>query len=337
MKTKFVKAAVWMLAVSLLTLAMSFTVGAAETPAGEFSANWSLSASAQTVTPGGTFTVALVTTQADVYCDGIVGTWDTQIYPAGSTKAAVQMTADGLVINPSIIKTNEDPSYATPNYAYPITGEFMWVNRILLPVGNFEAGFAIVTATYQVAADAPAGDYVIHFTKTVYAGLTDVDETEETLSITVKVQHTCVAGETYAYDGGYHWKVCAQPGCGKEIPGTRAVHTASTYKSAEQGHIGVCVCGSESAVQAHDFTYGDCVCGEQKPVEPVTGLKGDVDLDGDVDMDDAVAVLRHFLNDLIITDATALTNAEVTGNTELDMEDAVKIMRYALNDITSWD
>lgn len=333
MKTKFVKAAVWMLAVSLLTLAMSFTVGAAETPAGEFSANWSLSASAQTVTPGGTFTVALVTTQADVYCDGIVGTWDTQIYPVGSTKAAVQMTADGLVINPSIIKTNEDPNYATPNYAYPIIGEFMWVNRILLPVGNFEADFAIVTATYQVAADAPAGDYVIHFTKTVYAGLTDVDETEETLSITVKVQHTCVAGETYAYDANYHWQECAV--CHAVI-GNKVLHTASTYKSAENGHIGVCVCGSESAVQAHDFTYGDCVCGEKKPVEPVTGLKGDVNLDGLVNSADLTVLARHVGGIEPITNATALANADVNGDSEINSADLTKHARFVGGIITDW-
>ena len=64
-------------------------------------------------------------------------------------------------------------------------------------------------------------------------------------------------------------------------------------------------------------------------------LLGDVDLDGDVDMDDFVAVMRHALYAEVITDATALAAAEVTGDDSLDMDDAAKIMKYALKAIDS--
>jgi hypothetical protein len=208
MKTRFVKAAVWMLVVSLLAVAVSFTVAAADTPVSEFTANWSLSASAQTVNLDGvnsqTVTVSLVTNKTGVYCDGIAGRWDTQ-----TASGKITMSNTGLVINESIVKTgNTDEALNTPNYAYPITGEFMWVNSILAPVGNFGANFAIVTATYVIDPKTPTGTYVINFTKTVYAGAADVSETEETLSIAIQVNgHTCTPSE-WMSDATKHWKEC---------------------------------------------------------------------------------------------------------------------------------
>ena len=70
---------------------------------------------------------------------------------------------------------------------------------------------------------------------------------------------------------------------------------------------------------------------------PVTGMKGDVDLDEDVDMNDAIALLRHTLGIEVITDTVSLSNGEVTGNESLDMQDCIKILRYSLGIITSWN
>ena len=66
-------------------------------------------------------------------------------------------------------------------------------------------------------------------------------------------------------------------------------------------------------------------------------LKGDVNLDGVVDMEDTTALMRHVLSAEIITDTKALAAAEVTGNDSLDMEDVTKLMRYVLNAIDSLD
>ena len=181
----------------------------------------------------------------------------------------------------------------------------MWVNGQINSPVTLPQGYVFMTATYTVAANTPSGMYKIGFAKTVYAGTdAEPDETSETLEIVIEVVgHTCTFAK-YEFDEDSHWQVCE---CGKMIDNTD---------------------------WDHDFTNGDCVCGAKKPA---TGLKGDVNLDGEITMEDAVALLRHVLNDLIITDATALSNGEVTGDTSLTMEDAVKIMRYALHDITSWD
>ena len=72
-------------------------------------------------------------------------------------------------------------------------------------------------------------------------------------------------------------------------------------------------------------------------VAVVTGMKGDVNLDGTVDMTDAIKLLRHTLGIEVITDNTALVNGEVTGNTSLDMQDCIKILRYYLGIINTFD
>lgn len=211
----------------------------------------------------------------------------------------ITLTGD-VVLNASL---PADPN----NYAYGAAagGEMMWVNGHINSPVTLPQGYVFMTATYTVAANTPSGMYKIGFAKTVYAGTdAEPDETSETLEIVIEVVgHTCTFAK-YEFDEDSHWQVCE---CGKMIDNTD---------------------------WDHDFTNGDCVCGAKKPA---TGLKGDVNLDGEITMEDAVALLRHVLNDLIITDATALSNGEVTGDTSLTMEDAVKIMRYALHDITSWD
>lgn len=68
-----------------------------------------------------------------------------------------------------------------------------------------------------------------------------------------------------------------------------------------------------------------------------TVLKGDVNLDGVVDMEDTTKLMRHVLNAETITDANALAAAEVTGNDSIDMEDVAKLMRYVLKAIDSLD
>ena len=311
MKTRFVKAAVLMLAISLLAVAASFTVTAVETPVSEFTANWSLSASPQTVNLDGvnsqTVTVTLVTNKAGVYCDGIAGRWDLTD-TTGNVQLKLSADNSGLVINGSILKTgNTDEMLNTQQYAYPITGEFMWVNSIKEPVSAFDANLAIVTATYVIDSKTPTGTYVINFTKTVYAGETTVDETEETLSIAIQVNgHTCTPGE-WQSDATKHWKECTV--CNKElteftmdhIGGTAncqsgaictgcghaytdkdlTKHTAVTYVIGETTHWQKCTaCGTEKidgSEHAHEYILvnNQCICGAVKPVTNV-----DVDYKG---------------------------------------------------------
>jgi len=63
--------------------------------------------------------------------------------------------------------------------------------------------------------------------------------------------------------------------------------------------------------------------------------KGDVTLDGNVNMDDVTALMRHILKAHTITNTEALALGEVTGDGTLNMDDVTKLMRYVLKAIDS--
>ena len=86
-----------------------------------------------------------------------------------------------------------------------------------------------------------------------------------------------------------------------------------------------------------DFAYSQIAKVNLKGAAEVTGMKGDVNQDGQVDMTDAIKLLRHTLGIEVITDSVALVNGEVTGNTSLDMQDCIKILRYYLGIINTFD
>ena len=54
---------------------------------------------------------------------------------------------------------------------------------------------------------------------------------------------------------------------------------------------------------------------------PVTGMKGDVDVDGDVDAGDVTTLLRHVAGIESITDPVGLANGEVNNDDELTAAD----------------
>jgi hypothetical protein len=66
-------------------------------------------------------------------------------------------------------------------------------------------------------------------------------------------------------------------------------------------------------------------------------LKGDVNLDGVVDMKDAAALQRHVLKIDIITDERSLAVAELTADGIVDMKDAAKLTRFVIKVIDSLD
>jgi hypothetical protein len=80
----------------------------------------------------------------------------------------------------------------------------------------------------------------------------------------------------------------------------------------------------------HDFSEGDCDCGAKKPAP--AGLKGDMNSDGVVDMDDVIALLSHVMkvDGEIISDQNILARGEVTGDTTLDMDDVIKVLQYVM-------
>ena len=94
-------------------------------------------------------------------------------------------------------------------------------------------------------------------------------------------------------------------------------------------------CGEYGNSEDHDFTNGDCACGEEKPAYTV--LKGDINLDGEVDMLDLVALARHVGEVEFITSDQALASADVNEDGEVDMLDLVKHAQYIGEIITDWN
>ena len=106
-------------------------------------------------------------------------------------------------------------------------------------------------------------------------------------------------------------------------------HAHKAYGKDADNHWSVCACGEvvPNTTKPHDFTSGDCACGAEKPAEP-TGLKGDVNGDGSIDMEDFTLIARHVGELEFITDSTAFSNADVNDDGEVDMEDFTLVARH---------
>ena len=66
-------------------------------------------------------------------------------------------------------------------------------------------------------------------------------------------------------------------------------------------------------------------------------LKGDLDLDGDVDAEDLTILARHVAGIEELTDETALANADVDGNGEINAEDLTMHARFVAGIVTDWE
>lgn len=173
---------------------------------------------------------------------------------------------------------------------------------------------------------------------------------------------------TYGSDGAQHWSICE---CGQMV-GEKAAHTGGTATCMAQAVCETCekaygtladhawgeasytdngdgthtasyICGTnpehtksdDPAAHTYDETTNKCVCGAEKPA--ATGLKGDVNLDGVVDITDVTALARHIAEIQFITDEVALSNAKVTGDDIIDIADLTKLARYVAEIIDSLD
>lgn len=191
------------------------------------------------------------------------------------------------------------------NFADVKTGQVIWVDDVGIEnttPTQIGGGSKFLTATYDVADNTPEGTYTVSFTFHVFADETLIpDETETTFNATIKVTHE----KGYVDNGdGTHDYVCK-------------------------------VCGVEKDNEPHAYEDGKCVCGAEEPAV-VTGLKGDVDLDEDVDSDDLTLLARHVGGIELLENATALLNADVNGDENIDSDDLTKHARYVGGIITDW-
>ena len=232
MKTRVFKAASVLLTISLLIISLSFIASAADN---EFSEKWQLFTATPTVVMDGTNpkTVEIqMIVKEELTCYALAGKWD-----IADETGKVALT--NVVFNPTL---PVDPA-GVEDFAYgPVAGgEMQWLNTELTTQVTLPAGYAFMTATYTVAADATSGTYAIGFHKAVYAGEdAEPNEVEETLEILITVEsHTCVH-KMYGHDETNHWSICE---CGETVWNT-------TFK--------------------HDFTNGDCICGAKAPVTNIS-------------------------------------------------------------------
>lgn len=86
--------------------------------------------------------------------------------------------------------------------------------------------------------------------------------------------------------------------------------------------------GTSSKDKLSDVTFAIHVVAEHNAV-----IKGDVNGNGEVDIDDAVCILRHLVNKP--NDHFVEAAADVNGNNEIDIDDAVMILKYLVGKINA--
>lgn len=85
------------------------------------------------------------------------------------------------------------------------------------------------------------------------------------------------------------------------------------------------------------WTTAELTLADSDYEEPAGGVKGDLDLDGDVDADDLTLLARHVGGIELITNPLAIQNVDVNGDEAVDAADLTLHARYIGGIITDWD
>ena len=237
MKTKFYK--VFSL-VLVMTLLVCSGIVAMATKTTDLSNLESIGIQAECTVVGNNriVTVQIVTVIDDVTCYNIEGYFPTS---AGRQDALVleSITSDVLDLK------------AADNYANAANGRVMWVDDSFMAAPSAK-GTVLLTATYKVSKDAPAGEYTMNFTN---------------------ISFTDASGE----------------------PNTKKESYSTTVTV----------------------------------VEAPAGLKGDIDLDGEFGtLMDLTLLARHEMGYETITDEQSLLNGDIDGDGDVDLEDLTLLARY---------
>lgn len=343
MRTKFLKMLCLVLAVSVLVATSGMRVVALEENISDMN---KINISAENVVLDGendsVLTVTIVAT-AEMICYGMEGFWSLCEQGEGE-----YFTLTTLAFGDNLVVDSKDDNVSVS------TGKVIWTDDDFDSAVTAKDG-ALLIATYSVDANTPAGDYVLTYTSVVFTDETgEPNETEMSFTATVHVHadatskdHICDATDCMEVLSACSFadatcdtaKTCTI--CGA-TEGEALSHTWGEpigYINNNDGtHTANYVCANDAEhVKAetveHTFIEGACVCGASEIASDA--LLGDVNLDGVVDMEDVVSLMRHALQAEIITDSAALANGEVTNDAALDMNDVVKLMQYVLKAIDS--
>ena len=177
------------------------------------------------------------------------GTGDYEIYGIEGTWSLKETgTTDKLKLTEI---TSEILTFKGMNYVDVPSGKLMWTDDSFEAPGVIAAGKNLISATYSVAADTPAGTYTVTYQSINLIGDdAENDMTGGTVSfdITVKTSvtppaHTCTLTKvpakpaTCTEDGNIEYYQCSDPTCGKlykDAAGTQEITKADTVIKA--GH-----------------------------------------------------------------------------------------------------
>ena len=274
MKTKLFKTFSLLLSITLLVVMSSFIASASDLTGLE-----AVDASVELDgTKDVTVTVGLVCTK-DLTVYGIEGVW--------------KEDSDYLSLN-ALGSDKLSFNVSEGNYADLGTGKVLWTDAAFEGKGVMASGQKILTATYTVKQNTPAGEYKVRFVRKVFTGSDgNPDEAEVVYEATIKVIHKCigvkqdgqaptctVAGWLDYYKCNTCNKLYSDADCQNEInlttwkngdgkiPATNHDWTTidPTYTNNGDNHTVKYVCGKDAKhtkeeIEEHDFSKGDCPCG----------------------------------------------------------------------------
>lgn len=185
----------------------------------------------------GTVTVSWTGT-GDYEIYGIEGTWSLKETGATDKLKLTEITSDIL-------------TFKGMNYVDVPSGKLMWTDDSFDHPGVISAGKNLISATYSVAADTPAGTYTVTYQSINLIGDDyDNDKTGGTVSFDITVKrsvtppaHTCTLTKveakpaTCTEDGNIEYYQCSDPTCGKlykDAAGTQEITKADIVIKA--GH-----------------------------------------------------------------------------------------------------